>query len=106
MKNFFRLSHSLAFALLLHLSFSYAQQPTLKGTVYGMDGPLHGASVSVNKTTMLTNKQGQFIFTPNPGHYILYITHAGYKKITQEIKTDTTSLSLQFTMMPDEEMSE
>ena len=106
MKKFFRRSHSLAFALLVHLSFSYAQQPTLKGTVYGVDGPLHGATVSVNKTILLTNKQGEFTFTLDPGHYILYITYTDYKKIEQEIKMDGANLSLQFTMLPDEEISE
>lgn len=102
----FQLANSLVCAVLLHFCFSYGQQVTLRGTVHGVDGPLAGATIAVAQIKMLTNTHGNFIVVLNPGHYVLYITHVGYKKIAKEVRLDSGNTSVEFTMMPNEEMSE
>lgn len=105
MRNFFQFTAALTIALILHFSL-YAQQLTVSGTVQGVDGPLRGATIFVDKISTVTNKEGRFSVTLDSGKHIFHITHTGYKKFIQEIKTDASNLSIQFTMIPDEEMNE
>ena len=96
-----------AFVFVLLTSFCYAQKGTVKGKIIGVDGPLHGATISAGTITVIADRSGEFSLVLNPGTYTLQITHAGYKRITQEIKVDAgSSISFQFTMILIDELEE
>src|SRR5215217_6915044 len=104
MRKFLQFTSAHIIALLLHFSL-YAQQLIISGTVQGIDGPLQGATVLVNKSSTVTNKQGRFSVALDSGKYIFYITHTGYEKIIEEVKIDC-SISLEFVMTINTELTE
>ena len=85
----------------------YSQTVIVKGKVLGREGALQAATISIEKLTMLTDKNGEFSLALKPGTYNLLITHTGYKKIIREIKIETGNSQLpDFTLMPVEQLGE
>ena len=103
--------HLLHTALFIFISASgisgYAQTAITKGRVLGGDSALQGATISIKKLAVLTDRKGEFILALKPGTYDLVITHTGYKKIIREIKIETGDSQLSdFILTPIEQLGE
>jgi iron complex outermembrane receptor protein len=95
------------FSFAVLLSFSYAQKGTVAGIVLGSEGALPLATVSLANYTVLTNKQGEFLFSINPGNYSFAVTHSGYTKLMQQITVEAGHKTIfQCTLTPDEQLGE
>jgi iron complex outermembrane recepter protein len=98
---------TLAAVFILLSFFATAQNGIVKGTVRGSDNRLPGATVSLDDKIMITDDNGDFYFFIKQGNYTIIITHAGYKKIKEEIKIAAGSTEiLDVTMIPVELMGE
>ena len=86
MKKYWYHTITLSAVFTLLLSFAAAQNGIIKGKVKGNEKVLPAATVSLGDKIMLTDSNGEFSFSVKPGNYTLIITHAGYKKIEQEVK--------------------
>ncbi len=108
MKKFIFCKSVLTFLLsLLQTSFLLAQNGILKGRVHNGTEDLPAATVSLNKKSVLSNRNGEFSFSVNAGTYILIITHTGYQKIEKEVKIQAGNTQvLDLMMMPDELIDE
>lgn len=92
---------------LLQTLFLVAQDGILRGRVHNGTEDLPAATVSLNKKSVLSNRNGEFSFSVNAGTYILIITHTGYQKIQKEVKIQAGNTQvLNLMMMPDELMDE
>ena len=68
--------------------FLYAQEGTLSGIVRNADELLPAATVSVADKTIVTDQEGRFSFSLEPGVYTLIISHTGYRKIEQTVTVE------------------
>jgi iron complex outermembrane receptor protein len=103
MKFFLKQIISLCISFLLFIHISLAQKGTVSGVVYGVEGGLQNASISVGSLTMQSNSLGKFSATLDVGSYTVDITHVGYKKSTQLINVeDGKTVLLIFNMTQDE----
>src|SRR5215510_2681320 len=86
--------HRIVLSIFLFLfvnSSSFSQNGTITGSVkYGKES-LQAATVSAGKITVLTDQNGNFSLSIEPGTYTLVITYAGYKKIEQSVNVDAGS---------------
>lgn len=83
-----KLSYKIAFTIILNLFVNntlFAQAGLLTGTVRSGFETLQSATVSIADHTIVTDHNGQFSFSINPGKYLIVITHAGYKKIETSV---------------------
>ena len=89
--------------LLLHIALLYfvllplttaANGPfgKVKGSVKGIDGALAGATISADSRTILSDKNGEFIFLLRPGMHSLIVSHAGYNRFVKEIKIEAQEI--------------
>jgi len=82
-----------------------AQQATITGEVRHGNERLQAATVSIGNKILVTDQNGEFHFPIQPGKYVIAITHAGYKKMEQEVAIETdNSTNLDFDMVPNEEL--
>lgn len=81
----------LALALLLSIGV-YAQKKQVRGVVLTAESkqPLEGATISVNRTSIVTttNKEGRFQLDIPEGKNVLTITFVGREPLETEVKTD------------------
>jgi Outer membrane receptor proteins, mostly Fe transport len=100
--------HSLLLFLLTgEVFYAYAQTGEVKGTVHGKESILQVATVSLGKSSVLTDKNGEFMLHASPGNYSLIISHSGYKNDTREIKIVAGySQSFNITLTPVDQMGE
>src|SRR5688572_18196319 len=85
----------------------FAQKVTLSGTVRSSTEVLPSATVSIDNQTVLTDKNGQFLFSVDPGNYIIVVTHAGYKKVELAIKIVTDKVNeIDFDIIPNDLLEE
>ncbi len=81
----FRHGFTMALSIFLFVPFAFAQKGTVTGTVRGADGVLQAATVVVGKTKVVTDNNGRFSMSLNPGNHTVVITHTGYKEVMQEL---------------------
>jgi iron complex outermembrane recepter protein len=91
---------TLVIALIIFLPFTYAQQGNLNGKVSGYEGVLEAATITIEKLTTLTDKEGHFSINLNTGHHTIVITHAGYSQAIKDVvildgKPQTITIHLQ-----------
>ena len=81
----------------------FGQSSTLTGTVRSGFETLQSATVSIAGQTIITNHNGQFSLSLNPGTYLIVITHVGYKKIETSITNIVGKKnSVEFNMIPND----
>lgn len=81
----------LAMALLAIPSAVHGQESAIAGTVTGLDGqPLANATVRVVGTDMgaLTDEEGSFRLSVDPGNYELRVTRIGYRETTRTVTVE------------------
>jgi iron complex outermembrane recepter protein len=93
--------------ILLVTNTSFSQTVNIKGKVrYGHE-TLPSATVTLADKTILTDDTGEFSFYILPGTYTITVTHAGYQKNEQVIKTETTNtIILDLDMIPVDQLRE
>lgn len=107
MKKFWHHTIILSVVFTLLVSFAAAQDGIVKGTVKDSGNVLEAATVSLGNNTMVTDGNGEFYFSIKPGNYTLIITHAGYKKIVQQVNVCAVKMQeFDFSMTPNEQMDE
>ncbi|HET9745833.1 MAG TPA: TonB-dependent receptor [Chitinophagaceae bacterium] len=107
MRKFFKRKVLLTMLGLWHVTYSYAQDAYIKGTVTFGDEYLSNATVSLGEVKSLTNSKGEFLFLVKPGHYRLVITHVGYSKIEETITVQAgESKLLNYKLNPLSQMGE
>ena len=108
MKEYIFHKRLLAFLLCLwQMTFSFAQDGTIKGRVLNGNEDLPSATVSFGNQTMLTNNQGEFSVSLKVGNYILTVTHAGYEKIQRAVKVEAGNTQfLELIMTPVEQLGQ
>ena len=75
--------------------------------VKGVDSTLPLATVSLENKTVLTDQNGEFYFSVSPGKYDLIISHAGYKKIFQQLEIQAGNAQvLEFTLIPADQLEQ
>jgi iron complex outermembrane receptor protein len=88
-------------------SVSFAQNGIIKGKIKDREIALQNVTVSVAQKNTLTNSDGEFSFTLEPGPYTLIISHVGYKKKEETIILHAGETQfLQFNMIRDEQLGE
>src|SRR5215475_11412167 len=100
--------HQACFILFLFAStLSYSQDARVTGRVtFGTD-VLQAATVLLGNKMTLTDAKGEFSFSVKPGSYKITITHAGYKKVEEEVKVDPgIAKNLDFDMTPNGQLGE
>ena len=96
-----------AFAFLLLPSIASAQKGTINGKVVGSEGALEAATITIGKTGLVTDKNGQFAITLSPGRHTLVVTHVGYEAVTQEVEVVSgASPTLAITLTPVKNLGE
>jgi iron complex outermembrane receptor protein len=91
----------LGVAVMLMSAVASAQKGTIKGKVSGSEGALEAATVTIGKNRMVTDKNGNFSVTLNPGSYTLVVTHVGQKEVRQEVTVSNgTSQTVDVTLIP------
>ena len=89
--------------LFFFAQLSFAQEGTVTGTIYGTEGVLQKATISVGSVIILSDNLGKFSLSIEAGNHTLHITHVGYRKISQEVNVKAGNIvSLSFTLVPDE----
>ena len=81
--------------LLVSFAFGQAQNGTIRGMVRDDNGPLNGASVSLNgggKGTT-TNAAGEYELKAKPGKYTVTITYVGSKPFTSTVNVTANQVS-------------
>lgn len=98
---------TLVFSFLLFLPFAFAQKGTITGRVTGSEGALQAATVKAGKTTVLTDNDGRFSMSLNPGNHTLVITHTGYKEVMQELTiTNGNTKTIDVSLIPGAELDD
>jgi iron complex outermembrane recepter protein len=93
--------------LSLLASGSFAQRGIIKGLVKDEETRLQAATVSVANNSTVSNSNGEFSIAINPGTYILFATHVGYKKFEQEINVKANeTLTITINMLRAEQLGE
>lgn len=88
-------------------SAPFAQNGIIKGRVKEGETFLQDATITIAHKSTLTNSEGDFSITINPGTYVLLITRVGYKKIEQSIVLNGGETKLlQFNMIRNELLGE
>ena len=88
-------------------SGSLAQIGIIRGVVKDSETWLPSATVSIANNAILTNAEGQFIFTLEAGTHTIIITHIGYKRIEQSFMVNAgDTISFEFMMIRNEKMDE
>src|SRR5687767_5270920 len=82
----------LAMSFFIFVAFSFAQKGTVTGTIRGLDGTLQGATVTAGKTSALTDNNGRFSLSLDPGNHTLVITHTGYNEAMQNLTIASTNI--------------
>lgn len=82
---------------LLSLSWSYAQQGTISGTIVDGDEPLIGVSISIDGTLKgaVTDFDGNYSISLDPGTYKVVASYVGYSTTAQNatvVAGETTTL--------------
>src|SRR5215203_1547355 len=88
-------------------AFLLAQDGHIKGNLTNGNENLFAATVVLGDKTVLTNLNGEFLFSVRPGVYSLIITHAGYKKIEESILVEAgITQILNYVLSPVEQLGE
>jgi len=88
-------------------AFLLAQDGHIKGNLTNGNENLFAATVVLGDKTVLTNLNGEFLFSVRPGVYSLIITHAGYKKIEESILVEAgITQILNYVLSPIEQLGE
>jgi len=85
MKEYLQRILLLAFAIVSFLPVSFAQMANVTGIIRGEEGALQAATIKVGKTVVLTDDNGRFSMSLNPGRHHIVITHTGYKTVLQQL---------------------
>ncbi len=106
-KEFYQRTILLAFAFVLFSPFAFAQNGTVTGTVSGADGVMQAATITAGKTSVLTDNDGRFSLSLNPGNYTLVITHTGYKEVMQEMTIENgNTKTIEVSLIPSGDLGE
>jgi iron complex outermembrane recepter protein len=94
-------------AVVLFSSCAFGQKGTIKGTVTSSEDILQGATVTAGNLAVLTDDNGRFSISLEPGNHTLIITHVGYQKMEQPIKVEAgNTQSFDFRLTPADQLGE
>ena len=81
--------------LLLFATGAFAQSGNIKGVVTDADGPLYGATVLVEGTTIgtVTDFDGNYSIAVEPGTYTIEVSYIGYATTTQSVTVNSGAAS-------------
>lgn len=96
-----------ALVYLLAVQICQAQNGTVKGKISDETEALQAATISLGNKTTVSNRNGEFSFSIQPGKYILTISYAGYQKMEQEIMVAGSSEQyFEFKLKPSDQLDQ
>lgn len=97
----------LCITVVLFSPFAFTQKGTIKGTVTSSEGILQGVTVTAGNLAVLTDDNGQFSISLDPGNHTLIITYVGYQKMEQPVKVEAgNTQGFDFRLTRDDQLGE